>query len=135
MAKTHLFQRLSLALLFSGWLAGACVLASEIGSNGVAETSTKAGVPREVRYGGVLQDAAGVALSGVQGVTFARDSHRISGTPTSPARKILSLDSKPGPGLPRSLPMQRRLEPMQWFHRTIPSYWAASAGSTAQAPE
>ena len=28
-------------------------------------------MPREVRYSGVLQDAAGGALTGVQGVTFA----------------------------------------------------------------
>ncbi|MBI3933670.1 MAG: hypothetical protein HY316_03200, partial [Acidobacteria bacterium] len=38
-------------------------------------------VPREVRFSGVLQDAAGNALTGVQGVTFALYAEQAGGAP------------------------------------------------------
>ncbi|MBI3935284.1 MAG: hypothetical protein HY316_11395, partial [Acidobacteria bacterium] len=52
------------------------------------------GMPRLVRFNGVLQDAAGNALTGVQGVTFALYAEQAGGAPLWLETQNVSADDQ-----------------------------------------
>src|SRR3989304_5016943 len=51
-------------------------------------------VPREVRFSGVLQDAAGATVTGVQGVTFALYAEQTGGAPLWLETQNLTADEQ-----------------------------------------
>src|SRR3989304_3088270 len=51
-------------------------------------------VPREVRFSGVLQDAAGATVTGVQGVTFALYAEQAGGAPLWRETQNVSADAE-----------------------------------------
>ncbi|MBI4480714.1 MAG: hypothetical protein HY651_11895, partial [Acidobacteria bacterium] len=63
-------------------------------ATGVVSVGEAKPMPREVQYSGVLQDAAGMPITGVQGVTFALYSEQSGGAPLWLETQNVSADAQ-----------------------------------------
>ena len=96
--------------VIAGWvcvvalLSGNTILQAAEGEAGADDRAATAAVspavprplPREVWFNGVLQDAAGAAITGVQGVTFALYAEQSGGAPLWLETQNVAADAERG---------------------------------------